>query len=82
MKQIEPDVTVPMWVNTPDVAEYAMNSASQTAADYTTGWIVAGGIFATIITNFAIKSAGGPFGGIVDMVLKTFKKDDKKTSTS
>lgn len=75
MHKIKADVTVQMWTEQPDVAEYAMNSASQEASNWTaTGWWVTGGLGVALLTNLAIKYGSGPFGGILDLALKAFRK--------
>lgn len=78
MQKIEPSVSVDLWTSKPDAAEALMNSDSKDAADYTTaGWLVAGGIMMTLITNLAIKYGAGPFSGIVDMAMKAWKSGHK-----
>ena len=74
-ESIKPDVTVQLWVEKPDAAEALMNSASQNASDYgAMGWWVGGGVLAALAMNLLVKFGAGPFGGVIDMVLQTFKK--------
>ena len=74
MSEIKPSVTKELWLEKPDVAQHLMHSDSEAAASYNTaGWLVAGGMMATIIMNLAIRYGAGPFGGIIDLVMKTWK---------
>ena len=76
MEKIKADVTVKMWTEQPDVAEYAMNSASQAASDWNAaGWWVTGGLGLALLTNLAVRYGSGPFGGVLELVLKAFKKE-------
>ena len=76
MEKIKADVTVHMWTTQPDVAEYAMNSASHDASNWSaTGWWVTGGLGLALLTNLAVRYGSGPFGGILDMALKAFKRE-------
>lgn len=76
MEKITADVTVKMWTTQPDVAEYAMNSASQEVSDWNAaGWWVTGGLGLALLTNLAVRYGSGPFGGVLDLVLKAFKKE-------
>jgi len=79
LKTIKPSFPVELWLEKPDVAEDRMNSDSADASSYATaGWLVTGGILATIAMNLAVKYGAGPFSGIINMAMTVFKKTESK----
>lgn len=79
LEKITPTIPSDMWIEQPAVANDRAQTTAQDAENYTTELAVAGGLLATLVANVVVRSAAGPYAGLLDLALAIFKKPTPPT---